>query len=103
MLERQAEVIPSLFHLTSILPLAVQRMYGLDRGDPATGFFQALSDRLNRIETLSDFFALPPQEPVGPWGFDRPIVDRFPALKKRNFFVVQEHSVRLELMKPMKK
>lgn len=32
-----------------------------------------------------------PKEPTGIWGFDKADVDRYPALKKRNFFCIQHH------------
>lgn len=30
-------------------------------------------------------------DPVGIWGFERSMVERFPSLKKRNFFCIQHH------------
>lgn len=35
--------------------------------------------------------AVKPKEPTGMWGFDRPDVERFPSLRKRNFFCIQHH------------
>lgn len=85
----------ALTHLCRILPPSVQRMFGLDQEDQVRHLMQALGHtHIDHLETLSHFLALPPRDPIGPWGFDRPIVRRFPALARRNFFVVQEHSVR---------
>lgn len=32
-----------------------------------------------------------PKVPTGIWGFDKADVDRYPVLKKRNFFCIQHH------------
>ena len=33
-----------------------------------------------------------PKQPTGIWGFDNAEVERFPVLRKRNFFCIQHHS-----------
>lgn len=35
--------------------------------------------------------AIKPKQPTGIWGFDKADVERYPVLKKRNFFCIQHH------------
>lgn len=47
---------------------------------------------LNSIPTASTTFtSTPPYSSDDPWGFGKHLVKRFPALKQRNFFVIQQH------------